>query len=127
MLFALIGVQIKAGHQSLHLCDVKHEVKNFVHVEPQDYGSTHELAENAATGRQSWPPNCPHRTERPVDRSGKSMRAMGTQPTVSDAIAIRASTSVKDDLDTHLTEVPVIIERAFAKHCPKHPEPKETT
>ena len=36
-----------------------------------------------------------------------------------DAIATKALTEVREDLDAHLEEIPAILDRAFADHCPQ--------
>ena len=112
VLFALIGVigLLITNHRNLR----------------EDMDKTHELAENAATDAKLAAESS-HRTERLVEDLVRSIRAMEHSADRRDLIATKALTGVRDDLDAHLTEVPVIIDRAFAEHCPKHPEPKETS
>jgi len=127
VLFALIGVigLLITNHRNLR--DVKHEVKNS-HASNlrEDMDKTQKIAENAATDAKLAAESS-HRTERLVEDLVKSMRAMEHSADRRDLIATKALTGVRDDLDAHLTEVPVIIDRAFAEHYPKHPEPKETS
>ena len=121
VLFALIGVigLLITNHRNLR--DVKHEVKNS-HASNlrEDMDETRRIATDAAVDAKLGAESS-HRTERLVADLILSIRAMEHSADRRDLIATKALTGVRDDLDAHLSEVPAIVERAFAEHCPKPP------
>ena len=60
-----------------------------------------------------------HRLERHVEDLVKSIRAMEHSADRRDQIATKALTEVREDLDAHLEEIPQILDKAFADHCPQ--------
>ena len=124
----LIGVCVAVGVPAIiTLLAVQHRKVGAIKEQVQnshtsnlreDMDETRRIATDAATDAKLAAESS-HRTERLVEDLVKSMRAMEHSADRRDAIATRALTGVRDDLDAHLTEVPAIVERVFAEHYPK--------
>ena len=84
----------------------------------EDMDKTHAVAEAAATDAK-LAAEAAHRTERLVEDLVKSIRAGEHSADRRDQIATKALAEVRDDLDAHLNEIPQILDRAFADHCPR--------
>ena len=122
VLLALIGgvpAWITARSTRGAIDEVREQVANTHNTNLREDIDESKSAAAGAMAQATLAAESAHRVERHVQDLVLSIRAMEHSADRRDAIATKALTEVREDLDAHLEEIPAILDRAFADHCPQ--------